>query len=432
VADGFYRLNPEDAERAYLWGQEEPPEPSGTERDLIDLADVAPKPVDWIIPGLVQAGELNLLAGEGGLGKGLLQMAWAVQLAQRGERSIIVSAEDDPTYATSPRRLAHGVDVRGILQARVLPVFGNGDEGEWIMRLHQWVVDEEARLLCFDPFNAFLDTHTDSYKDQHVRRVLVPLRQLAMATGCGVLVVKHLNKDPSTDPRRRVGDSPAWINTPRQSMILVPKDGDYRSPMRVLAHFKTNSAMLATPQLWEVEPIVLPRLYDGRAIDTARLVFRGLEERALDDLLRPSEPAEERGDFDTACELIESWLTDDMPSRELTEGLREFGISPRTAERARKFLGVQVVKRGKSWVCLALSQSKTAKKNTANHAGGVPVPLNHAGLRPTFDGSPPSGGDGGVPPISHPRSVTNSDDLHSIGTASYEELRERFRDDLDA
>ena len=92
--------------------------------DLRSYADVDPLPAEWLWAGHIPFGELTIMAGLGGTGKGMLCCDLAARISRGdalpgGEASppgsvLLVSAEDDPNVVTVNRLRAAGADMRRV------------------------------------------------------------------------------------------------------------------------------------------------------------------------------------------------------------------------------------------------------------------------------------------------------------------------------
>ncbi len=314
------------------------------------VADVEPRAVAWLVPGLLPRRAVSLLAGVGGLGKSTLAVGIAagVSAGRYGEPgdAILVSYEDPVAEVLRPRLQAAGADLsrvhvverEGLDAAVSLP--GDLDALAGLVR------SVAARLLVVDPIVAALDGRIDSHKDQHVRRVLARLARLAEEHDLAVLLIGHLNKAPARDAYLRVGNSVAFWNGSR-TVLLLTGDGDDEQS-RLLALVKGNWASGRRVERWRVESVVLPDLADprdGRPIETSRLVYVGpADDVSPDDVLAP---AERGGQLDEAREFLRDALGDGpRPARDLLREAREVGLAEVTVRRASKSLGVVKTRTG--------------------------------------------------------------------------------------
>jgi len=324
-------------------------EPQDVEGDgLVSFDKLKVEHVEWIVDGLIPIGMLSVLAGEQGLGKSLLHARWAADLSRAGSPSILVSAEDSPTHTTKGRLMAAEANQTLIYHAQILPTLGNGNGGAWMDQMRKWIEKTGAQFLVLDPLSAFLDMQADSYKDQHMRVVLAALDHVARETGCAIVYVMHLTKAAGSNPLQRIAGSVA-LTAAARSVVLMAPELDPHHPERILAHVKCNVAEKATPQRWEVKPIVIPNV-SGRDMRTARIDYMGQAEVDVYTLLLPRVESDEQGALDQAKEIIEQQVSmGPVPSSDLERAVREAGISPRTYDTARRELGVRAFQQGRRW-----------------------------------------------------------------------------------
>jgi len=222
---------------------EEPDQATPSRLSTIRLSDVQPERVSWLWPGRIPAGKLVTLDGDPSLGKSTLSLAFAAVITTGGtwpDNSpcafpgdvILLSEEDGLADTVRPRLDAAGADVSRVhaVQGVTLP------DGSLrpptladVEELHQLVTETGARLLIVDVLMAYLPSGADSHKDQDIRRVLSRLSALADATGCTVLLLRHLNKAKGGDPMYRGGGSIGIVGAVRAGMLVGERSRRRRS-----------------------------------------------------------------------------------------------------------------------------------------------------------------------------------------------------------
>ena len=184
--------------------------------NLVCMANVAPRPVDWLWPGRIPLGRISLLVGMPGAGKSYLTCDIASRVStgtpwpdgsdcQRGA-VIFITAEDDPHDTVRPRLDAHYADVSRIhlLQGSISePEPGKTVEVMFCLTdvdtLEQAISQVgECRLIVIDPVGSFLGGRIDAHRDNEVRSVLAPVAKIAERHGAAVLVVAHRRKSAGT------------------------------------------------------------------------------------------------------------------------------------------------------------------------------------------------------------------------------------------
>jgi putative DNA primase/helicase len=277
---------------------------------------------------------VTVLAGRPKVGKSMLTARWAAELSHVGERTVLVSAEDAPEANTD--------------DVFYCPAFslGNGSSA--------WLIDQiqefRPRLIVLDPFTAMMSEASSSWSDQHVRRIIAPLADIANTLDVALVYVLHLRKGSASDPLEAIGGSVGLGAAPR-SVLFFGRDPDGDKPNgRLLAHVACNVDEEGPTRSYELERILLPSVDRKPDVNTARLKFTGLSDETAEGMLRIPESNEERSDFDNAKILLRDCLwAGETATREVEAMLRANGISKSTEERARRSLGVEAVKKGTGW-----------------------------------------------------------------------------------
>jgi predicted ATP-dependent serine protease len=182
-----------------MTGQEE----KGRFLELTSASDIKAQQVEWLWTaddiqgqiGLLAVGELFLNAGREGIGKSVLTTQIAADLTKgrlsgaywkKPQNVLIVASEDSWAHTIKPRLVAADADTKRIL--RVTMREDGHDVGldlELDLEyLEKGITDRQAVLCIFDPLISRIRVRLDSHKDQHVRKALEPLAELAHETGC--------------------------------------------------------------------------------------------------------------------------------------------------------------------------------------------------------------------------------------------------------
>jgi hypothetical protein len=320
------------------------------EAPWVPYSTIDQQEIEWVVPGMVPRGMLTLLAGDPGIGKSLLGCRWGAELSYVGRRTVLASAEDSPSHVTKKRLRALEADERLVFHAAALPVLpGTGPGGR-----NDWLAEQAARceadLLVFDPFTAMLAETHSSWSDQHVRRALGPLAEIALELNIAIIYVLHLNKAAGTNPLQRVGGSIGFSAAARSVVLMAVDPTDERGTRRFVAHAKSNVSELAPTQTYEIEPILLPAVNGYPESRTARLQYTGVSELGPAELLGPRPTAEEKSELEEATIFLASELGDGPKRvRALEDAAAAAGISKRTLERARRELGCRAVRVMDHW-----------------------------------------------------------------------------------
>jgi hypothetical protein len=254
------RVAIENNEAKYSVGNSPPASDDAT----VCIADVAPCKIEWHWRGWIPAGKLTTLMGDPGIAKSLLSLAIAASCTNGGElpdgsrgkrdHVILVNAEDAVDDTVRPRLEAAGADLQ---LCHSLPFCS---ESTWertliipdnLTKLRDAIIKYNAKFVVIDPIVAFYGSSINGFIDQHVRRALAPLAQLAAQTGAAILLILHLNKDEQKKILYRGGGSIAMVAASRSVLLASP---DSRDPdLRILSSIKCNLARRPTPLVYRIE-----------------------------------------------------------------------------------------------------------------------------------------------------------------------------------
>jgi hypothetical protein len=308
------------------------------------FAEVVPRSLRWLKPGLIPLRTSTLTAGQGGLGKSTWLMAICAD-ATRGRLNggvpahvIVVSYEDTIEEILRPRAEAAGADLEFMHEIIVPPDVGGAVLlPRDIVHLAEQIEQTRARLIIVDPVLAALDVNLDAHKDQHVRVVLAQLADLAEKHDCAIVLVLHLNKAPSVDPYLRISSSSGFYNAARSVVVVVP-DPEEPENHRLVAQVKANWSRLSQVERHVLEEILLescdPDTGDRIVTSTNRIreVAAGVDRNTLLGSTRRDAGVR----VSDAAEWLEAMLADgewhDSVGLKSLAGAQ--GISERTLQRA--------------------------------------------------------------------------------------------------
>lgn len=321
------------------------------------FAEVTPRAVRWLVPGVVPLRTSTLVAGQGGLGKSTWLMAVAAQVTTgklnggQPAHVIVVSYEDTIEEILRPRAEAAGADLTLMHEIVVPPQLGGAVLlPRDVERLDAQIAETGARLIIVDPVLAALDVNLDAHKDQHVRVVLAQLAELAERHNCANALVLHLNKSLSADPYLRISSSSGFYNAARSVVVVVP-DPEGPDDQRLVAQVKANWSRLSQVERHVLEEILLDtRDPDtGDRIATSRMRFVEIAAGVDRDALLGSARRDAGERVSDAAQWLEGMLADGdwHDSAGLKKLAAAQDISERTLKRAAgKELGVDHERRG--------------------------------------------------------------------------------------
>jgi AAA domain len=364
--------------------------------------EIEPVSVTWAWRDRIPLAMLSLLVGPPGLGKSTLTLELAARLS-RGQLLgdllgtpvpiAIATAEDALAAVVRPRLEAAGADLNLV---RLIAVRREDADGilalpEDLPALEETCRREGVRCLVIDPVVAHMPATADSYRDQHVRRVLAPLAGLAERCGLAAVGIMHLNKRTDTDVLGRVNGSIGFAASARSVLLCATDPEESDGPMRLLAHAKCNVGELATTLRMRVEGREV-QASDGTPIRTSGIAWAGeATDVTAADLVRAPVEDEERSAVDEAEDVLREIVgAGPVPVAEARRRHREAGVADRTANRARARLGMRAKPDGYQgawrWHPPVSPSANHGQTDQTDKTDGLETPVNSQSGQPSQSG----------------------------------------------
>jgi putative DNA primase/helicase len=368
--------------------------------EVLCLADVQARPIEWLWKNWLAIGKVSILAGEGGKGKSTILCDLAARTTRgmpwpdNAEASppgdvFIMAAEDDiedtryprskrystsnslssskrlsivwdsgfphPRYTLAPRLLAAGADMSRVFNIRAVR---NDDlSRRWfnlqadLERLEAEIKSREnVRLVIIDPVSSYLGKGVDSHKNADVRSVLEPIGDMAARTRTAILCNNHFSKVGGSANNRMIG-SVAFINYARAGFIVTP-DAENEGRL-LLMPSKMNIAPIKYGLAYRIESALLS--VDGTDVLTSRIAWESqpVKMSADEALAAHDRSSENKTGKAEAMEYLRDALSGRArPANEVKQDATAAGITPKSLRTAREALGVRLTKAGMSggWV----------------------------------------------------------------------------------
>ena len=170
---------------------------------VVRLSDVELEVVDFLWPGRIARGKLNIVEGDPKTGKSTLVLDLVARVTTGSPMPdgtplvgpvavVLMTAEDGLADTVRPRLDVAHADCSLVIAWEAVPVC-NDDENQISVRpsslprdlevLEELIVEHEAALVVIDVLNAYLGSDVDGHRDQDVRRALMPLQSWPNAPG---------------------------------------------------------------------------------------------------------------------------------------------------------------------------------------------------------------------------------------------------------
>ncbi len=310
----------------------------------------------WLWHRRLPLGSCVVVAGDSGLGKSTMTLDLARRVTRGepwpdGQRGgppggvVIVNSEDPVAEVVRPRLEVAGADLSKIIVVE-RSVNEDGTPKPFTVPDDMAILEAairraRARFVVIDPLAAYLDSKTDSFKDQSIRRVLLYLQDLAVQENCCILVVQHISKSPTAHKAKHLGiGSVGIVNAARAAFAVMESPDDPTGKEMLFAMTKSN---------WEERPDTLVYRLD-RSVENpavAQVTWLGTSERTADEVLSMmATPAEAAGGATDADEFLHELLRDEgpQPVTEILKRAAKEGITRAALNRSRERLEVLAVR----------------------------------------------------------------------------------------
>lgn len=308
------------------------------EVSLVSMADVQPKPIEWLIPGWIPKGKITLIGADGGTGKTFLWCHIVACLSagkpcffedpiefssnpRKPMKFLVLSSEDELEEVLSERLISNGANMSNILSVPYT------DPNFEYMKfnsetLKNTILEHRPDGCIFDPLQSFLPPNVNMGYRNQMRDALNPLVALGTETGTTMIIVMHTNKMSDRSGRGRFADSSDIFDIARSAFLL----GKTKNGSLYLDHAKSNYAPLNKTVLYMLVDQV-PKFLGS----TEKKDWDFVHEKKLER----SAPAR-----DEAKQMILDLLEDqgEMNIKDLNTALKEAGISDITIRRAKEEL----------------------------------------------------------------------------------------------
>ena len=327
---------------------------------VVRLEDVEPEPVEWIWPGRLVAGNLNVIAGYPGLGKSTLSCDIAARVSagldwpnHEGRATpgdvLIVNVEDSLPHTVVPRLRAAGADMSRIAAVDGLFLPGQEEATDFdisvgIEALKNYLAEiPTLSLIVLDPISALLGHRVDSHNEVSVRRALRPLAGLAVQWDVGIVAIAHLNKNTAQDAISRVGGSGAFTAAPRAVYAVADLCGnDDGQEQRLFGPLKANLAPPQPSLTYAIDQARWDR--KGQTIEASRIVWQGTSEVSVRDAMSFGRGSTDQGsEVEDAAALIQELLKEggEMAIAKYNEAVKDFQVPRPAVKEAEKRLRVE-------------------------------------------------------------------------------------------
>jgi len=330
--------------------------------DLVCLADVKTKRVDWLWEPYIPLGMVTVLDGDPGVGKSFCALSICADLTQGhlldGRRIapanvLYLSVENPIAECVRPRFDSLGGAPQRFFALRGTVYEENGEQVTGavtladVSQLEQAIVTTKARLVVIDPIQSYLGASVDLHRSNETRPVMDGLSKLAEKYGCALLILRHLSKQTGGKAIFR-GLGSIDITGAARSVLLagsMPNDPETRA----IVHTKSNVGRYGRTRGFSIDGTGQFSWTVGECSITAN------------DLLAAPD-----GQSETKLDHAKEWLTallqgGSKEQNAIIEAAKIEGINERTLRRAKESLRVKSRKASASGGWIWNLESETTK-----------------------------------------------------------------------
>lgn len=312
--------------------------------DLICLANVALRAVDYLWKPYLPKRMLAMLSGDPGAGKTFISLAIAADLTigrtPSGERCepiavLYLSNENAPAEVVRPRFDSLGGDPARLylLRGSVWSEKGEDQQGAVslsdVSLLDAALRETNAKLVVVDPLQSYFGG-ADLHRSNETRPVMDGLAKLAESHECAILLVRHLSKQTGGRAIHRGLGSIDLTGAVRSELLAGSLPDDPTA--RALVHIKSNIGAIGAS---------LGYVIDGEG----RFAWTGRSEITADQMLEGPSAPRDRSAADEAREWLKDFLSEgSREQHECRSKAEAVGISYGTLRRAKDALRVRSYK----------------------------------------------------------------------------------------
>ena len=325
------------------------------ERNLLTLySDVKAEPIKWLWYPYIAVGKITLLQGDPGDGKSTMMMNLIAEITKGGvspsrqalgrpQKVIYQCSEDGVADTIKPRLEKSGADCRNVafINEEIYSGLTLDDE-----RIREAIISFRPSLVIIDPLQAYVGNGSDLQIAGRSRKLMSRLGLWASMYDCAVVLIGHMNKKEGTKELYRGLGSIDVIAAARS--VLQVERCEENPDVRVVRQIKNSLGPSDGEFYFEI---------------SAENGFRWLDCKSADDIpmkhAKSDNPTEFREiteipvfstKLDKAAYLIKEYLKQgDMGAIDMYSKLSGAGIGHKTAEDARKILGISCYRKMRKW-----------------------------------------------------------------------------------
>lgn len=310
----------------------------------INAEDIEESITNWLWWPYIAAEHINIIAGMGNEGKGLVctHIAACVtkgrafpECPERHPPANVVwcEMEDDLGSTIKPRLKAAGADLSKVTVLHT-ERFLKRTASQARDYIGEVIAELKPRLLILSPMNSFLGG-ININDELAIRSAFEELRGCTIGYGTAILGISHANKKVELSAIERISGSVAYVNFCRSVMFVVAEPGDDPNRRRFV-HGKWNMSTKG-------EDLIYTSYYDGHDKKQRDQYVRLRWERPLNDIDHKKTFSDEEKQRESTGDWVVRYLqeTGPIPVAKLKEDANRLKRKWGSIEQARLRLNAQ-------------------------------------------------------------------------------------------
>lgn len=329
------------------------------------LDNVKEKPLLWLWKNRIPQNKVTIFGGNPDAGKSLVSLDLTARLSQGrdfpdGEKNdlgpvevALLFCEDDVADTVKPRLMAAGADC-----SKVYRVFGSAFDPDGskkerhiafdtdLLKLENFLQQHRGiRFLVVDPISSYLG-EASMVKETDVRRVLIPLAELAARLEITVLLIAHLNKRSDVSALHKIMGAVAISGVARAAWMFAedPENEDSYLMLRG----KLNVGKKTEGLRYSIHAKEIPDCGEAPFVK-----WEGTTDVSAGQVLGLFGPMGGQSKPDKTTDAA-TWLNGFLssghkPAADVVSAAAREGIKDRTLKRAKSTLGVDSFKQADTW-----------------------------------------------------------------------------------
>lgn len=329
------------------------------------LDNVKEKSLLWLWRNRIPKDKVTIFGGNPDAGKSLVSLDLTARLSKGrdfpdGEKNdlgpvevALLFCEDDAADTVKPRLIAAGADCSKVYRLFGSSVGTDGSQKERhiafdtdLHNLERFFLEHRAiRFLVVDPISSYLG-EASMVKETDVRRVLIPLAELAARLEITVLLIAHLNKRSDVSALHKIMGAVAISGVARAAWMFAedPENED----CYLMVRGKLNVGKKTDGLRYSIHAKEIPDCGEAPFIK-----WEGTTEVSAGQAFGLFGPIGSQAKPDKTTDAA-TWLKGSLsagskPAREILAAADREGIKKKTLRRAKDKLGVIVLKQGDTW-----------------------------------------------------------------------------------